>query len=443
MRVVNFNLILPNNKVLDLNNSGLIQARFNKYKSSEMLTNTNVLTDLEMSLFDKTGTDLLLKLQQETGSSKLRFNYGFDIELSDVYEMTITNIGTEYSQGSAIVTISGIGSQYGIRFPAEYYKEGTSIKSIIKKLADRNGWLLTDELDNPNLKTKFIDDIYDTIKLPEPLIKLNTQTDIQFITEKLKPILDATAVELYSQDRNLDFFIVSLQNIPTKSNTRQLALKVEKNDKRATTKRIWHFTYGFSPDSNIIRINQQINQSFLVDGLNLVIPAAEGEALISQLKDKYGNLYQSKYKERVDSIIYSKKDIISKWLKELNLPVLDIEQFQINYQFVDVDSLGNKTLEQIVLDQLQNALSIVNTLQITITGNNKIEGGDLIDLQVATRIKSTQGNRNTYIFKKNPYLSKRWRIIGITEDISVSGGYTTTLNLVSDVSSKDLMVRVS
>lgn len=428
MRVVNFIIEFPDKQQLNLNTSGLLDVDFNKYKGSELSKGNTILTDISISFYDKTGIDILSKLQSARfDKSVVKFRYGFDDDLSDYYEMIIVNVGVKKQDNGTIITVGGIGNQFNTRFPAEFYKQGTPVREIIKKLASRNNWLLGTKVGDD----RFIYDVPESVLIPDPILKLNSETDIDFLRNKIKPILDKTAIDLYTQNTNLDFFVISLVNVSVGGNKRQLALKVEKNKERAVSKNVWTLTYGATPSSNVLSYDLQIDNSFLINGINLVIPNTDSLAFTSKLSDE---AYESNV-EKVDNIIVDKRELIDAWLKDLVLPITDISLFKFNYEFVDVEGMYDKSLEKVVLDQLQNIFNMVNTLQVDIIGNHRIEQGDIIDFQDIIRVKS-KGSKDLYVYTRNPFVSKRWRIVGIKESISYSSGYTTSLLLVQDLSTK-------
>lgn len=100
--------------------------------------------------------------------------------------------------------------------------------------------------------------------------------------------------------------------------------------------------------------------------------------------------------------------------------------FKFKADLVRAEDIGNKTLNQRILEAVDKAVMSINTMEMVVIGNPNIRPTDLIDLIV----KNRDGSINVLTSPTN--ISSYWRVIGIKETIGTDG-YKTHLKLVREV----------
>jgi hypothetical protein len=407
-QVINVLLEIRNSKTglveeYDINKMGLISMRFDRYLGNQKVKTSAVLSELELMFSDKTGSTLLAILQNSKENT-LRLKYGFDDNLSEIYQLNIIKINTTYNLMGCTVAVGAIAMQKSMSFPAEVYEIGTSIRSILETIARRNNWYIG--IDNNTISEYIAVD--QNIKLPTHLLKAQNEYDIDFIINKIKPICNLSAVNLSEAGGPLlDFFDVSLVY-----KNKRLTFYFVKNITRQTTKNLWSYGFGTSFDNQIIGMTNKLDQSYLINGITLQVPQTlsdKAEALLSDAED---------YSTKIKNLVANKQDVINKILSDYNLPNLAANNFAWNIEFIDAESSENRSLEEIIRDKFEETVRVFNTIELEVIGNPFIQPGDLIEISVASGRKV--------------YFEGYWKVVTISEEIGISG-YTTSMNLVREI----------
>ena len=398
-------LLDANNRKYDLNQMGLVSMEFNRFLGSTRSADSGVLSDMTITMFDKTGSQLLSILQEEQNTIKIQ--YGFENNLSEPYKLNVIKFNSTYNNLGAMVSIGAIGTQITRKSVAETYLPGTLIKDVLLKIAERNEWYIGE----PGSQ-EFID-IRQPLKLDRVVFKTGDQTDMQFIESQILPIANRGVVNTNStnnlQTSFWDFQLVFVNG--------RLSFFFRPYDSRGSERRIWKYSYGDTAENNIISLTNFIDFSFLVRGISIKIPFVAVDALV---------LTQEQLEEKVKSVIQNKLIAISDFIKENNLPEINPENFLWNVEAIPVEDLGDQTEEEIILNAIQRVINSISTIEIEIIGNPKIMPTDLIDLIV----RNKDGDVN--IISSTAANGSYWRVVTIQEKIGMNG-YTTKMQLVREV----------
>jgi len=397
-RAVNV-LIDVGDKRYDLNEMGLINMEFNRILSPEDIS-SGVLSDLTMTLFDKTGYQLLSILQ--ASQSNMRVSYGFEGELSDVYSLNLLKFNTTYNNLGAMVSVGAIGSQISTMYPAESYLPGTPIRNILVTMAKRNDWYI-----GPEGSREYIDI---NVPLDRPLFKAEDESDIEFIRNKIEPLAHLSVVNAGSATRTSfwDFKLTQVNG--------RLSFFFRPYSYRGTERRIWKYSYGDTSNNAIISLTNRIDFSFLVQGLSIKIPITAPD-FVTQT--------EAELEESVKSIIQNKLEDITRFIRDNNLPEIDPATFKWNVEVYKTEDLGNSTIEDIILDEIQKVINAISTIELEVIGNPKIMPTDLIELVV----KNKYGDLN--IISSTSSSGSYWRVITIKEKIGMAG-FSTSMQLVRE-----------
>ena len=383
-------LQINDREFFDLNKIGLQRMQFDRLLSNESNIESGVLSNLSIDLFDKTGQDALSIIS--AAGNKVYLRYGFGDDLSRVYGLQIVQLNTTYSNLGAIVSFTAVASSVTKRYGPELFTSGTKVKDILLAFANRNGW-------DHDIQT----DAY----LRTNLYKTSNQTDYEFIESKLKQIANGEYVDL--SGKTTIFYEVKLVEENGK-----IKLYFRPKNKRTITRRVWDYDYGVSTNSLVLNVTNKIDMSFLLNGLSLRIP-------ISLLNNSITS--DTIQQADVENILMTNIDYIQSLFTKYNLPKVDVKHLIWKIETVPTSDLEDLTMNQIILNKLEEVVSAINTIEMTVVGNNKINQGDLINLTV----KNQQG-QNTIISSTGKSL---WRVISISEEIG-QNGYSTKLGLVRE-----------
>lgn len=384
----------------DINQMGLIDMEFNRILSPEDIS-SGVLSDLTMTLFDKTGHELLSILQ--ASQSNMRLSYGFEGELSEVYSLNLLKFNTTYNNLGAMVSVGAIGSQINRKFPSEVYPPETNIRSILVNMARRNNWYI-----GPEGSREYVDV---NLTLDRPLFKGPDESDIQFIRSKIEPLAHQSVLNLGNASR-ANFWDFKLTQIDGR-----LTFFFRPYSYRGTERRIWKYTYGDTSNNAIISLTNRIDFSFLVQGLSIKIPMTAPD-LVTQTEDEL--------EQQVQSVIKNKLEDISEFIRDNNLPDIDPANFKWNVEVYTAEDIGNTSIEDIILEEIQKVINAISTIEIEVIGNPKIMPTDLIELIV----KNKYGDLN--IVSSTSSAGSYWRVVTIQEKIGMSG-FSTKMQLVREV----------
>lgn len=398
-RAVNV-LLDVGDKRYDINQMGLINMEFNRILSPEDIS-SGVLSDLTMTLFDKTGYELLSILQ--ASQSNIILSYGFEDALSDKYSLDLLKFNTTYNNLGAMVSVGAIGSQINRKFPSEFYPPGTKIRDILVKMAKRNRWYI-----GPEGSREYIDI---NLLLDRPLFKGPDETDIQFIKSKIEPLAHLSVIDTGNATRS-NFWDFKLTQIDG-----ELAFFFRPYSYRGTERRVWKYTYGDTSNNAIISLTNRIDFSFLVQGLSIRVPITAPD-FVTQTEEEL--------EQNIQSIIQDKLEDIEQFIRDNNLPEVSPANFRWNVEVYKTEDLGNSTVEDIVLDEIQKVINAISTIELEVIGNPKIMPTDLIELVV----KNKYGDLN--IVSSTASTGSYWRVVTIKEKIGMSG-FSTSMQLVREV----------
>ena len=393
-----------------VNNDGLVNMTFDRFLGNPDSTETEFLSNVDLSMFDKSGYKLLSIIQGNKG--KLRFKYGFEDDMSDIFELNITKLNSTYNNLGCMVSIGAVGSQVTDKFPAALYDRGTSVESILINMALRNGWSIGKKYKENGIER--YTNIDCRLELPWSVWKESDESDYDFIFNKILPLANASVTNpdssydgefwdarLYDKSANLVFYFQPYVN--TEKGTRQEDL------------RIWKYTYGSSTKSKVIRVTNRINYNFLIKGLTIKVPA-----LLLETLDE-GKVTQ----EYLENLIFDKKwPTIKKSLEEYGLPVPTKDEFKFTADIIPIEESDFESLESIekrVINAVKTAIMSLNSIELVVEGNPRILPTDLVELEVMNRTDKNTRHWNI--------ISGFWKVVKIREEVGMSG-FTTTLSLV-------------
>ena len=400
-------------KRYDINKMGLVKMEFDRFLGSTQSSESGVLSDMTITMFDQTGDELLSILQ--ASQNNIKISYGFEDNLSDRYNLNLIKFNTTYNNLGAMVSIGAIGSQINRKFPAEVYPPGTTFRSILVAMAERNGWYIgPKKSERPDGNEGFYESreyIDINLALDRNLFKAPDETDVQFIQNKLLPLADRSAFNTQDAFQST-FWDFKLTNV-----NGRLTLFFRPYSNRGTARRIWKYTYGESSDNSIISLTNFIDFSFLVKGLSIRVPMSSTDFILQE---------EGSIEKKIQDTIKGKLESISRFIRENNLPEIDPANFKWNVEVYPVEDIGNVSIEDIILDEIKKVINAISTIEIEIIGNPKIMPVDLIDLTV----KNKDGNLN--IVSSSAAGGSYWRVVKLQEDIGING-YTTKMQLVREV----------
>jgi hypothetical protein len=395
----------------NINNDGLVNMSFDRYLGSTKDSKSQVLSKVDLALFDKSGGDILSIIQQNKG--KLRFRYGFDGDMSEIFELSITQLNSTYNNLGCMVAIGAVGTQVGKKFDANIFIAGTLIEDILIAMAKRNNWGIGEEyIEDNKVRYRNIDC---QVKIPVELLKESDETDISFIENKLLPIANLS-VSTPDASYNKELWDFRLYDMGGKA-VLKFKPYADSSGFRSDTIRVWEYSYGDSISSKVIDFKNTLNYNFLINGLSIKIPALLLETIgENKITEEY-----------LGELIYNDKwTLIEQTLESYRLPVPSKDTFALNVEIVPLEELNNpdnlKSIEDRIVDAIKNAIMSMNTINLKVIGNPKILPTDLIDLKIYNR--PSGGNRT------NPnILSGVWKVIKIKDEVGLNG-FTTTLDLV-------------
>ena len=402
-RAINAQLVLSNGNTFDIHQSGLIKLTFDRYLSDEANIDSGILQKLDITMFDKGGNDITSIIQRENQTIRLR--YGFDDKLSEVYTLNILRMKATRGDTGTAIALGGIGVQNTEKFQAELYKPGALISDIIKAMAIRNNWELDIDVDIP---------------ITIPLLKTENETDFDFIRDKLLPIATRTALTTETASYSTSkFFDAKLYGIGTAR-----TIHFRPKSSRGTARRVWEYSYGTSLDNQILDYTVDINMSHLIHGLTIQVSSNAVEVAFLQNEADLDTFLETMISDISNDI----QEIHDKY----NVPMLNLSNYRFNVELIDAD-IGEDNLEQDIkariLSAIDRAVSVINTLDLTVVGNPEIKPTDLIKLTVMNKDGSydyltTPSGSSTY-----------WRVLKITEEIGANG-YRTRLHLAKEILNK-------
>ena len=387
--------------LFDINKMGLLDMSFTRMPVVTKDTTRSFLPEIQIQVMDKTGIELLSVLQQN--SNNLLLKYGYEDNLSEVFKLTVIKMRLVLNNLGSMVVIQAVGSQVLQTFDSEIYSEGTNVNKILRSIAKRNGWYVGDDSDNTYIDTK-------NITLNRNLVKLANEHDFDFIKNKILPILKSSIL-IPGNTSLVEYWELTLNQESSK-----VIFYCRPYSSRSTARRIWPYNYGsVTLKSQVISFTNDIDMSFLLNGISLKIPMTAVDSTIVQDEETF--------KENITALAMLQYAEIVDIIKQYNLPIPDADNFRFNIEIIDSENVGNKTFAELLLEKLEDVIKVLSKAEMVIIGNPKIMATDLIEF----RAKNRTGTNSIISSTGKTY----WRIVGIKESIGL-GGYHTTLSLVRE-----------
>lgn len=382
---------------IDLNQHGLLNMTFDRYSADD---SSGVLSELDLILYDTSGSSLL-PLLLKNANNQIRLRYGFvgdNQKLSEIYTLNIIKIKPRWTNRAATIALGAFASQISKMPQARYYKAGTSIESIVKDIANYNGWYMGTNNDNVKVSGKIPTDVY---KKPE-------QSDFSFLKQTILPFVEAQHRAL----GKLKFYDFRLINTALGRPELFFRLKADK------TRKVWKYSVGTSFNSDVIDVSADIDLSFLLRGLTIEIPSTSLD---------YALLSDDEMEKKLVAIYESKQKYIEESLRIHNIPLVIPSKLHFTTKIVppegdsDDESLVAMKIEDRILKSITDTMKAISTMSLTVVGNPHIMPNDLIELDITT------ADGNPHILSSGPSGSY-WEVIKITEHIGIDG-YKTELKL--------------
>lgn len=402
------NVILDvNNREYDLNTMGLVNMTFDRYLGEPSVATSGVLSNLDVTMFDYTGYNILSILQAERGNIRIR--YGFDDNLSDVYVLNSLKYKATYNNMGVMIAIGAYATQTNRTFPAEVFFPGTLVRDILVEFSKRNGWYIGNEGSNDYISVG-------DLRIIEALYKPKDQTDIEFIKNSLLPQCNRIIVI------GNDFNVTEIWDVRLVMNGRRPEFFFRENNVRKIQRRIFNYSYGEDTNSSIISLTNSVDMSFLINGLTLEIPMTAGDYLVTdeQLEEK---------EEEVRTIVGNEITYIENLITKYGLHYMNPRDFEWKINLISAENARTSDPEMLrlmILDKIHQAMNAINSIDMQVIGNPSIMPTDLVSLT----IKNRDGGLN--ILSSNSAVGGYWRVVGIREEVGL-GGYSTTLKLVREL----------
>lgn len=383
----------------DLNQNGLQNLTFNRYLGNTADHSSGVLSNIDLTMFDKSGSKLLGIFQANGG--KLKLKYGFEDNMSEPYDLTILKYNSTFNNLGAMASIGAIGTEAYNKYGPEVYKADILVEDVLIRMAKRNGWDIGEPYRSGDRERYPNIDVGD-LTLPWPLHLETNESDAQFIYNKILPLCKRTVVS--SSKTETEFWDVTIFNNP--SGKKEFYFR--KYSDKQTKRRVWRYRYGVGPSSNVLSFTNKIDYTFLIRGLSIQLPASGAEYLATDdetLTDYYTD------------IVVDKWEVIQQMFDDNNLPIPKIDEFALKIEFTEMEESDESSIEIRIFDEIRKAITAINVIELEVIGNHRIRPIDIIDFQAM--------NRDGY----NNIVTGLWKIVKITETIG-QGGYTTRLGLV-------------
>lgn len=390
--------------VFNVNNDGLVSMKFDRLLGRPDNKESEFLSRIDLTLFDKSGYKVLSYLQDN--KSKVRVRYGFDNDLSEVYELQVNKLNTTYNNLGCMVAIGAIGTSVKRKFPSMIYTKGTIIDDILKEIVDRNGWDAGENYININTNR---------LVLHRDLLKEEGETDMDFIFNQLLPICNMSG---YTPNASYVGKIWDARLYDTGGASARFIFKPFFEDNvHSEDLRVWKYSYGNTTNSNVLSLTNTIDYSFLVQGLTIQVPALAIESVA-------GGVVTEEY---LGNLIYGGMwENIAKQLRAYGLPEVDMSEYRFNVEIIPAEDSEAKTVQDIetrVYNAIRNVIVSLNTISLSVIGNPKILPTDIIDLTVSLRPDEVTGD---YI----PHIATGlWKVVTIREEVGLTG-FKTVLGLV-------------
>ena len=395
--------LLVNGKEVDLTEAGIINASFDRYMNPNNVR-SGILSQMDLVLFDTKGSNLLPQLTGPTANS-ITFKYGFidedsptrDRYMSPWYKLDIIKAKSRWTNGGATLSLGAVGQQIQVSTQARIYLKGTSIRDIIFDIAEAQGW-----------DTTYVhEDSLKNLVLLNDTIKEAGEDDFAFLEQKIKPLCYTSGLV---SGLVFESWVVRLFKIGTITHLH--FAPVSKKIKET----VWVYDIGVTPNSQVLEFTSEVDLSYLIKGLNLVVYSSDVDLLVGPDRDQ---------EQIVQETVKKATECARKILSDYHIPIELPDNITFNVTLKYSEDADGLTLEQRILAALDRAIQNVAKVELTVVGNPHIMPNDLVLLNakyndgVSQLITAAGG-------------SSYWRIVQITENVSL-GNYTTSLVLAREI----------
>lgn len=383
---------------IDLSQHGLTSLSFERYIQNPKNRASNILTDLDMTLYDNTGYNLLSYVQNAGGNLFIR--YGFDDNMSPPYRITPTKYNVVQNNRGIMIGVGGYGLQNEYQVGAEFYKEKTNIKDLILSFVRRNGWFTNNG--------EYIN-IPENLLLPNGIYRVDGISDWDFINSELIPLISRHSVYKDNTQKELITNFDGFYEAILQENSGRIELHIFRSQQREIRRQVWDYTYGVDQNSQVIEMTNKINYDWIVNGLVIRVPLV-GEYMLES---------DAHIQNELETLLADYKDDIIDLFKANNIVLPELKGIPTKFQFYEADQLEYRTQKEIIEDKLKEIVNVFNTMELTVVGNPHIMATDIINLLSVNKdgLETIQ--------------TGQWRITRINEVIGL-GGFQTKLTLVRE-----------
>ena len=395
-----------NNEELDLAEAGLLDASFDRFGNPDN-ENSGILTRLDLVVFDAKGSQVLNKMAGRDAKT-ITFRYGFVddqaenkyVDLSPEYTLDIIKLKTRWTQGGATVSIGAVGHQTSISSGARVYQRGEYIEKIVLDIARAQGWDTSYVIIDPSLQ------------LSQTVYKDAKTEDWDFIDQVIKPQCYTAGIV---EGKSFTSWVVRLFTMGAETYLQFAPTGA------SIERRVWVYDIGKTNNSSVIEFTSELDLSFLINGLNIVLYNSDVSSLIVN-NDRDAVTEANTPESEIQKAI---KENVEDIIQAYNLPVTLPDSLNFNVTLKFSEDTGSLTVKQRVLAALDYAIQSVSKVTLKVIGNPQIRPADLIKLEAVyndqtSNLISANGDRSL------------WKVIQITENVGL-GGYTTDLVLAREI----------
>lgn len=401
--------LLVNGKEVDLTEAGIINASFDRYMNPNNVR-SGILSQMDLVLFDTKGSNLLPQLTGSAANS-ITFKYGFidedsptrDRYMSPWYKLDLIKVKSRWTNGGATLSLGAVGQQIQVSTQARIYLKGTKISRIVSDIAKAQGW-----------DTTYVHWIsLERLVLLNDIIKEAGEDDFVFLEQKIKPLCYTSGLV---SGTVFEPWVVRLFKIGTITHL-HLA-PVSKKIKET----VWVYDIGVTPNSQVLEFTSEVDLSYLIKGLNLVVYSSDVDLLVGPDRDQ---------EQIVQETVKKATKCVREILENYNIPIRLPDNIAFNVTLKYSEDADGLTLEQRILAALDRAIQNVAKVELTVVGNPHIMPNDLVLLNAkyidgVSQLITADGG------------SSYWRIVQITENVSL-GNYTTSLVLAREIITREII----
>lgn len=401
--------LLVNGEEVDLTEAGIINASFDRYMNPNNVR-SGILSQMDLVLFDTKGSNLLPQLTGSAANS-ITFKYGFidedsptrDRYMSPWYKLDLIKVKSRWTNGGATLSLGAVGQQIQVSTQARIYLKGTKISRIVSDIAKAQGW-----------DTTYVHWIsLERLVLLNDIIKEAGEDDFVFLEQKIKPLCYTSGLV---SGTVFEPWVVRLFKIGTITHLH--FAPVSKKIKET----VWVYDIGVTPNSQVLEFTSEVDLSYLIKGLNLVVYSSDVDLLVGPDRDQ---------EQIVQETVKKATKCVREILENYNIPIRLPDNIAFNVTLKYSEDADGLTLEQRILAALDRAIQNVAKIELTVVGNPHIMPNDLVLLNA----KYIDGVSQLITADGGP---SYWRIVQITENVSL-GNYTTNLVLAREIITSEII----